>query len=151
MFSVLENYNISNEDFKHLNLKDLAIFVLESKCKKKDACASINFISKDKIHKLNKEYRGIDRPTDVLSFECDSIDDDFVVNSDSVFELGDIFVCAEVAKQNALNLNTSLESELKLLIVHGMLHLCGYDHIDENDAVLMEKTEEEILDAWDKK
>lgn len=147
MFSVLENYNNPKEDFQNLNLKDLAIFVLESKCTKKDACASINFISVDEIHKLNKEYRGIDRPTDVLSFECDSIDDDFVVDNDSVFELGDIFICADIAKENAQRLNTSFDSELKLLTVHGMLHLCGYDHMNDEEAEIMEKLEEEILDA----
>lgn len=123
--------------FNQEQLIELSKFVI--KYENRDACASVNFISKDEIHKLNKTYRNVDNPTDVLSFEADDIEGD----------LGDIFICVEVAKQNSIKYNTSLDSELKLLVVHGILHLCGYDHIKEDDAKIMESKEEEILDAWE--
>lgn len=115
-------------------MNSLAKFVLE--VEGKDAVASINFVSKQEIHELNKTYRDIDSPTDVLSFE-----------SDIEGDLGDIFICKEVAAENAKKYNTTLDSEINLLIVHGMLHLCGYDHTTDKEAKIMEEREEEILDA----
>lgn len=145
MFSILENYDDNTKDFSYLNLSSLAQFVLKKECKRDNACASINFVNTSTIHKLNKNYRGVDSPTDVLSFECDGISDDFT--NEEIFELGDIFICADIAKENANKFNTSIESEIQLLVVHGMLHLCGYDHIEEDEAILMESKEDEILDA----
>lgn len=116
------------------NPEPLLKFVLDFEGK--DAVASVNFFDKDEIHKLNKQYRNIDAPTDVLSFESD-IDGD----------LGDIFICVDVAEENASKFNTTLENELKLLVVHGCLHLCGYDHMNDEEAKIMEAREEEILDA----
>lgn len=113
---------------------DLLNFVLKSEAK--EAVASLNFVSKQEIHELNKQYRNIDAPTDVLSFE-----------SDIEGDLGDIFICEEVAAENAKKFGTSLENEINLLIVHGCLHLCGYDHMNDEEAKLMEAREEEILDA----
>lgn len=136
--SALTNLSLDNCFFE--NIKKLAIFVLD-KQGHLDDCASINFVSKEEIHKLNKKYRDIDKPTDVLSFEAEDIDGD----------LGDIFICADVAYENSQKFNTSLNSELELLIVHGMLHLCGYDHISDDEAKIMENKEEEILDAWEQK
>lgn len=115
-------------------MNSLAKFVLEAEGK--DAVASINFVSKQEIHELNKTYRDIDSPTDVLSFE-----------SDIEGDLGDIFICEEVAEENAKKYKTTLENEINLLIVHGMLHLCGYDHMTDEKAQIMEAREEEILDA----
>lgn len=118
----------------------LSKFVLQNETKKDNVCASINFISSQEIQQFNKKYRKIDAPTDVLSFEAEDIDGD----------LGDIFICPEIAQSNAKKFNTSLDSELKLLVVHGMLHLCGYDHIDNEEAEIMEAREEEYLDAWER-
>lgn len=115
-------------------LINLSKFVLSYE--NRDAVASVNFVSQEEIHKLNKTYRDVDSPTDVLSFESD-IDGD----------LGDIFICIEVAEENAKKFNTTIENELRLLVVHGCLHLCGYDHISEDEASVMEAREEEILDA----
>lgn len=114
-------------------MNSLAKFVLEAEGK--DAVASVNFVDKAEIHKLNKQYRNIDAPTDVLSFE-----------SDIEGDLGDIFICKEVAAENAKKFGTSLENELNLLVVHGCLHLCGYDHMNDDEAKIMEAREEEILD-----
>lgn len=119
-------------------MDSLVNFVLDSEGK--DAVASVNFIDKQDIQKLNKKYRNIDKPTDVLSFE-----------SDIEGDLGDIFICREVAQENAKKFNTTLDKEINLLVVHGLLHLCGYDHIEDEDAEVMEAREEELLDAWESK
>lgn len=148
MFSINENYNDINIDTKSLSLDKIAIFALEKVCRYNDACASINFVTKEEIHSLNKHYRSIDKETDVLSFESDYQEEQY--KNEAFVDLGDIFICLDVAKENAQKFNTSIESELKLLTVHGILHLCGYDHIDEKDAIVMESLEEEILDGWEK-
>ena len=148
MYNIVENYETENSFVENLNLSNLAKFVLKYEYVQDNACASLNFISSSQIHELNKKYRDIDRPTDVLSFECDGVEDDKYFIQDDNYELGDIFICVEIAETNAKKFNTSLESELKLLVVHGMLHLCGYDHIKDEDAVIMEAKEEEILDKF---
>lgn len=149
MIEVLENFDKNTSDLSGLNLNKLAEFVLKNEDAPENSCASLNFISKDKIHKLNRDYRGINKPTDVLSFECDGVKDAF--NADEQFEFGDIFICYEVALSNAKKFNTTIEDELKLLTVHGMLHLCGYDHIEDDQAIVMENREEELLSLWENK
>ena len=148
MYNIVENYETENSFVENLNLSKLAKFVLENEDVQENACASLNFISASSICELNNKYRDINKPTDVLSFECDGVEDDKYFIQDDSYELGDIFICVEVAETNAKKFNTNLESELKLLVVHGMLHLCGYDHIKDEDAAIMEAKEEEILDNF---
>lgn len=149
MHSVIINYNNQFKEYESLDLASLAKFALDKYCRHKSTCCSINFVSSSKIHSLNKDYRDVDSPTDVLSFECDSFNDSFDIEDN--FELGDIFICPEVAIKNSNKFNTSIDSEIKLLTVHGLLHLCGYDHINKDQAEQMEKFEDEILDAWESK
>ena len=94
------------------------------------------FVSSGEIKRLNSFFRGIDRPTDVLSF----INDDQEEHS-----LGDIFICLEVAQKQALELGHSIEREVAFLAVHGYLHLIGYDHQTKNDEEQMTLKQEEIL------
>lgn len=147
MIDVSINNIKTNDRVNTLHLDKLAQFVLQKEGNYKNACVSINFVDTKKIHHLNKNYRNIDAPTDVLSFECDGVNDQF--NTDEVFDYGDIFICYEIALQNSKKFNTCINNELKLLIVHGMLHLCGYDHIVDAEAEIMENKEEELLDLWD--
>ncbi len=89
--------------------------------------------------------------TDVLSFECDNIDDDITAAdgpSCPVYELGDIIVAPDVAARQSTEFGNSFEQEVSLLIVHGLLHLCGYDHIVDEEAEVMEARERELLTAW---
>ena len=104
------------------------------------------------IHQINLEQRGVDAPTDVLSFECDGVEDEL---SDmvpagfcDVYELGDVVIAPDVAERQTHEFGTTFEQEVSLLFVHGLLHLCGYDHIVEEDAKVMEALEDEILAAW---
>ena len=109
------------------------------------------FTDDEGIHAINLEQRGVDRPTDVLSFECDNIDDDITAAdgpSCPVYELGDIIVAPDVAARQSTEFGNSFEQEGSLLIVHGLLHLCGYDHIVDEEAEVMEARERELLTAW---
>ena len=103
------------------------------------------------IHELNRDYRGIDRPTDVLSFafrESDepSIKFDDDSNADDVDILGEIIISVERAKKQAEEYGHSLQREIVFLTVHGMLHLLGYDHIEEEDRLEMENEQNFVMD-----
>ncbi len=96
------------------------------------------------IRSLNTKYRGIDKPTDVLSF---SLQEGAIkypeVESDKL--LGDIIISVETAQRQADNLNHSMEKELTVLLIHGLLHLTGYDHEKDKDYKIMREKESEIL------
>lgn len=98
---------------------------------------SLILVNLDEIHKINLQYRGIDRPTDVISFEEDD-------NEDEEY-LGDIFVCIDKVYEQAQLYKHSVEREFAFLIVHGILHLSGYDHMTKEDEVVMFAKQEEIL------
>jgi len=96
------------------------------------------------IRSLNNKYRGIDKPTDVLSFNLQ----EGAVKSPEVESnklLGDIIISVETAQRQADNLNHSMERELKVLLIHGLLHLTGYDHEEDADYKIMREKEDEIL------
>ena len=94
------------------------------------------------IQTLNRDYRGLDSPTDVLSFaqrEGEDGDPDDPM-------LGDVVISVDTACRQAAKHGHALEIELQILLVHGVLHLLGYDHIDESDAVEMRIEEQRVLD-----
>lgn len=106
---------------------------------------SITFVGSSEIHDLNRSYRGIDRPTDVLSFECDG---EIAEVGGNIAILGDIVICPEVLAKQAPEYGNSEREELELLLCHGCLHLLGYDHIEDDEAEIMQAREHEILSAW---
>lgn len=89
---------------------------------------SINLIGERKIKALNKKYRGKNKATDVLSFPLNSFEAGKGINNHDIIDLGDIFICLPFAKKTAKHENSSLESKLAFLTVHGFLHLLGLDH-----------------------
>lgn len=111
---------------------------------------SVSFVDVDEMTTLNGEYRGKEGPTDVLSFECDNLDDGFPSMTDGgdPFVLGDIIISPEVAIKQAKEYGTTSREEIELLLVHGLLHLMGYDHIDDAEARVMESEQRDILRAW---
>lgn len=104
---------------------------------------SLSIVDEDEIHKLNKEYRNVDRKTDVLSFPMDekAYDDE----GNPIILLGDIVICLDVAKDQATDFGHSFEREIMYLICHSTLHLLGYDHIEEDDKKVMRAKEKEIM------
>ena len=125
-----------------LPLEELIAFVLASRKLPQTTSVSVTFVSDERIHELNRDYRGIDKPTDVLSFECEAID------QNEEYELGDVIIATDVAIAQTAEFGTTLEEEVSLLITHGLLHLCGYDHIEEAEALEMEALEDELLAQW---
>ena len=110
----------------------------------RDCYVSLTVTSNDEIQRLNSEWRGIDRPTDVISLECDRPDDPDLFEGEPA-ELGVIVLAPDFVRDNALRLGVAYEDELRLLIVHGMLHLLGYDHIEEDEAREMEEIEDRLV------
>lgn len=111
----------------------------------------ITFLDDDAMRELNEAYRGIKRTTDVLSFPqnvWDSMGFNAAIAKDSLRNkmLGDMVISIDTAKRHARFYGNSLEKEVRKLIVHGILHLLGYDHKKKNDAIVMRKKEKELID-----
>ena len=102
---------------------------------------NIIFVNDEEIHKINKDYRNIDRVTDVISFALND-EKDFLIKTE---EIGDIFICIDQAKRQANDYGHSLDREIGFLSVHGYLHLNGYDHMNKEDEEIMFKKQDEIL------
>lgn len=112
---------------------------------------SITLTSPKEIHKLNKEYRNVDKETDVLSFpmfEKNELDKIISQQKKNLVPepIGDIIISIEKVKEQAKEYGHSFERELSYMIVHGFYHIMGYDHIDEKDKVIMRPKEEKILE-----
>ncbi len=107
---------------------------------------SITLTNNEYIHQLNKKYRNIDRPTDVLSFALNEGEEPEVLDGPAVNILGDIIISVERAKEQAADFGHSLEREIAFLTVHGMLHLLGYDHIEDADREEMEEEQRYVMD-----
>ena len=107
---------------------------------------SVTFVDEDMIHEINKTYRNIDRPTDVISFAFLDDKSEKIVG-DVPLDLGEIYICYDVADKNRLSYNNSLKRELCFLFVHGFLHLLGYDHMTKEDEEVMFPLQEKILEG----
>ena len=105
---------------------------------------NVIIVDNDYIHELNKNYRGIDRETDVISF---ALNDDETCNS-FIRVLGDIYISIDKAKSQAEEYGHSLKRELSFLTVHGFLHLLGYDHMEKEDEIKMFSLQNEILKEY---
>jgi probable rRNA maturation factor len=103
---------------------------------------NIIFVSKDRIQQINRDYRKIDRVTDVISF---ALFDNDECMYEAEKELGDIFICVDRAIEQAQDYGHSIEREVGFLSVHGYLHLKGYDHQTEEQEKEMFSLQEEIL------
>ena len=101
---------------------------------------SIILVDLSEIHRINKEYRNIDSPTDVISFAA--IDGE----NELPQEMGDIFICREKIAQQAENYGHSELREFSFLVTHGIYHLLGYDHMTKDDETVMFTKQEKILD-----
>jgi len=115
---------------------------LNEKNVRQEGEVSFALVDNDYIQQLNKQYRSKDKPTDVLSFPMDSL-----ASGEAYVVLGDIIISLEKAVEQAADYGHSLDRELAFLTVHGVLHLLGYDHEDEQEREEMEKEQENILVA----
>ena len=111
----------------------------------------LSLVGEEEIHTINRDYRGIDRVTDVISFafEDDHSDLGKIVGGDDVpILLGEIFICIPQALRQAQEFGNTPERELSFLFVHGMLHLLGFDHVTKKQDEVMFPLQEKILKAW---
>ena len=139
---IINNYNKKIEDISYL--KEFIDFCL-LKLDLKNVMFNVIIISNEDIHKINKKYRNIDRPTDVISFALE--DDKSMVNT-SVRILGDIYISYDKVKSQSLDYNHSIKREICFLAVHGLLHLLGYDHMKKDEEEIMFNLQKELLDAY---
>ncbi|MDP4096982.1 rRNA maturation RNase YbeY [Paenibacillus sp. P96] len=148
-----------NNEQEIMNISESLITTLEVLLRKagevegvEDGEVALTFVTDKQIHELNKQYRGIDRPTDVLSFAMnEGLEDEMEIvyelgeeeaGPDLPEVLGDIIISVETAKAQSEEYGHSLEREIGFLFVHGFLHLLGYDHQDEaSEAEMMGKQE----------
>jgi len=117
---------------------------------------SVSIVSKETIHQLNNDYRGVDRPTDVLSFPYSEVDELYRKgNEDETIVLGDIFICYDIALEQSLELEHGVIYEISFLFTHGLLHLCHINHDTDEENAIMERKLNEILtqkgkeDPWE--
>ncbi|SMO50194.1 rRNA maturation RNase YbeY [Melghirimyces algeriensis] len=106
---------------------------------------SVTFVDNEEIHRLNREYRQVDRPTDVLSFPQWEPGEEWLVPEGENIPLGDIVISVPTAREQAIRYQHSFEREIGFLAVHGFLHLLGYDHQNEEEERKMVSRQEEIL------
>ncbi len=123
----------------------LAAFVLDREDAPDSSELSLAIVDIEEMTELNSRFRGKDGPTDVLSFGCD---DPCPVESDEPITLGDVVIAPEIAEEQATELGHTVEEELNLLLVHGILHLLGYDHDTDEDASVMQQREQALLGAY---
>lgn len=124
----------------------LAAFVLEREEVPDSVELSIAVVDLDEMTELNGRFRGKEGPTDVLSFPCD--DPCAVVAEGEFVTIGDVVLAPAIAEAQAVEYGHTVEEELNLLLVHGVLHLLGYDHEDDDDAAVMQARERAMLAAW---
>ncbi|MEK5232577.1 rRNA maturation RNase YbeY [Lysinibacillus sp. FSL K6-0232] len=115
-----------------------------------EAEVSVTFVTNEAIQEINREYRGKDQPTDVISFALEELGEG---EMEIIFEgmprvLGDIIISTDRAKEQAEEYNHSFERELGFLAVHGFLHLLGYDHMEPAEEKVMFTKQDEILQTF---
>lgn len=141
----IEIFNETNETIEELEtIEKLVNYAIEHE-KLNNLEFSIIIVDNEKIHELNKNFRGIDRPTDVITFALED-NEDFPKMETRV--LGDIYISLDKAKGQAIEYGHSFLRELAFLSVHGFLHLLGYDHMKEDEEKIMFSKQEEILNGF---
>ena len=129
-------------------LKEMILRLLRLR-KVKQAEISLTFVGAKRIRKLNREYLGRDRATDVLSFDLsgEGLVSESIPDADSPL-VGDIYVCVPRAIKQAADYGIPLEEELFRLAVHGLLHLLGYDHKDDDNSRWMNRLQEQLVNKY---
>ena len=141
----VEVFNEYKDDIKEIDdMKDFINYCID-KLNLKNVMINVIIVDNEKIHMINKEYRKIDRPTDVISF---ALEDDKTIVNDDVRVLGDIYISYDKVKEQANDYGHSVKREMCFLAVHGLLHLLGYDHMKKEDEIKMFGLQKELLDSY---
>ena len=139
MFDIINN---SSYDVEELPILGKYVKNIAKKLNIEKAVFNIILVDEDEIHQLNKMYRGIDRKTDVITF---ALEDSKGIKNPKIRVLGDIYLCVPVAYEQSEIYGHSKIREICFLATHGILHLLGYDHMNEEEEKIMFSLQEELL------
>ncbi len=149
MYEIVYDGIKENEEYDKVIKKVVEQCFKEEKLENSKLCLTITLTTPENIKKINKEYRNIDRATDVLSFPMfeKSELDEMIEKQEFEHEdvLGDLVISIEKVKEQAKEYGHSFERELSYMVVHGFYHVMGYDHIKEEDKAKMRPKEEKVL------
>ena len=143
MFEIINN---TNNDVEELDILENYIKNISKKLKIEESIFNIILVDKKEIHRINKEYRNVDRPTDVISFALEDTDS---FRNPIARMLGDIYICIPIAYEQASTYGHSRIREICFLATHGILHLLGYDHMNKEEEEIMFNLQEELLSDYE--
>lgn len=143
MFEIINN---SNEEVLELDILEKYVQYVVKKLKLEQAIFNIILVDDSVIHELNRDYRGVDRVTDVITFALEDGDD---FQNPVLRTLGDTYICIPVAYEQAQIYGHSRIREICFLATHGILHLLGYDHMEEVEEKEMFTLQEELLNGYE--
>ena len=136
-----------NEEYENIAKIVLEKCFEEEGLQNKNLYVNVIFTTPDEIRKINNQYRNIDKITDVLSFPMFEKDEIEKIKNGGIKDiLGDIVICIQKVKEQAIEYNHSFKRELAYMVVHSFYHLMGYDHIEQSDKEKMRIKEEKILE-----
>ncbi len=149
MYEIIYKEIEENKEYNEVIKKVLSQCFKEENLEKSKLCITVILTTPERIREVNREYRKIDKATDVLSFPMFTMDELDEMIKKQQFEnedmLGDIIISIDKVKEQAIEYGHSFERELSYMVVHGFYHLMGYDHIEEEDKKEMRAKEEKIL------
>lgn len=138
-----ENEQVISEELLALMEESARLCLAKEGIPEENCEFSVSFVDREEIKELNSTYRGVDKVTDVLSFP--QFEDFSELPEDQIICLGDIVICEDRAKEQAEEFGHSYEREIIYLFTHSVLHLLGYDHMDEDEKAEMRECEEEVM------
>ena len=143
----IEIFNETEENLEQelCELKELLVNVAKDESLE-NILFNVIIIDNSRIREINREYRNIDRETDVISF---ALEDDKTFNLEEIRVLGDIYISIDKTRSQAEEYGHSFKRELSFLAIHGFLHLLGYDHMEKDEEEVMFKKQEEVLSRYE--
>ena len=143
----IEIFNQLDEEIEELEtVEKVLLSAIKKECLE-DVTFNLIIVDNEYIHEINKNYRGIDRETDVITFALED-EDSIIVPDDVVRNLGDIYISIDKVRSQAEEYGHGLLRELSFLAVHGFYHLLGYDHMNPEDEKVMFEKQEEVLEEY---
>ena len=143
----IEVFNQVEEKIEELEVVYKVLLSAIEKERLENVTFNLIIVDNEYIHKLNSDYRNIDRETDVITFALED-EDSLIIPEEEGRNLGDIYISIDKARSQAKEYGHSLLRELSFLAVHGFYHLLGYDHMTSDEEKIMFKKQEEVLEEY---
>ena len=142
---MFEIFNELDRDIEELDILNDYVKYVSDKLDLDNCEFNIIIVNNEKIHQINREYRNVDRETDVISF---AMEDNMDIKYEKFRLLGDVYISIDKCYSQAIEYGHSRVREICFLATHGILHLLGYDHMNEDDEVKMFALQNELLDGY---